>query len=214
VSTQKFKGSILTQGEVVSNMLGFYDAADAQAYNTGMKWYENAHLAAMEMAFGYGFTLPQAVGVIAAFSPQCDWDNNLKYAEEFFKTGHAGRTGLQLKKAKEVSRLDSAIEIRKALSVSDGALKVKSFYDCILDPWSESVVIDRHAIACALQQPGTVGVLSVNVQSLTPAQYWFLNDAYVRAADMIGIRGNQMQGVTWESYRALRKLRQHKMQAA
>jgi len=213
--TQKFKGSYVELSQVVENVKQFYNAADTRAWNTGMAWYENAYLAAMEMGLGHGASIEQACGIIAAFSPQCDWDLNLQYAEQFLKTGTTGRTGAQLSKAREVLKLETAQDIRAALSTTDdGAPKVKAFFDCIYDPWCDSVVIDRHAIACGLQQPASVGVLAVNMQSITLAQYNFLARAYTKVADMVGIRPNQMQAICWESYRALRKLRHHKMQAA
>lgn len=213
--TQKFKGSIIESSWVVNNIMGFYDAATHEHYNNGMDWYENACKLGHAIAWEHGVLPVQAIGIIAAFSPQCDWDNNLKYAREFLRTGKTGRTQYQLSVANEVLKLETQKEIRKALSTTeDGAPKVRAFFDCIYDPYCDSVVVDRHAIACALQEPGSVNVLHVNVQKLTIAQYAFIAECYDKAACMIGIRPNQMQAITWESYRALRNLKQHSMFAA
>ena len=210
--TQKFKGSIVESKWVIDNIMGFYDAATAEHYNNGMQWYKNANQVAVDIACTYGKHVEQTVGIIAAFSPQCDWDNNLKYAETFLRTGTTGRTKYQLSIAEQVLKLETQEEIRKALSTTpDGAPKVRAFYDCILDPYCESVVVDRHAIACALQKPTTVGVLDVNVQRITPQQYAFIAYCYDEAARYIGILPNQIQAITWETYRSLRKLKQHSM---
>ena len=56
-------------------------AALADPANAGRGWYEAAHQAAVGMAERYGLTQVQAVGMIAAMSPQQEWGSNLATAD-------------------------------------------------------------------------------------------------------------------------------------
>lgn len=63
--------------EYVANILETYKQASPQEIADGLSWYSDAHDVARELAGD----VHVGAGVIAALSPQMQWDENIKLAE-------------------------------------------------------------------------------------------------------------------------------------
>jgi hypothetical protein len=63
------------------------DGGDHDAISA-IHWYLVAHEGAVQTAFTGGVSLRQGVGIVAALSPQMDWDSNIAIAKFYTKTLH------------------------------------------------------------------------------------------------------------------------------
>lgn len=68
------------------NILDVWDQATPGERQTGKDWYSNAHKIALAMAKKNGVSVREAAGVIAAYSPQTPWGQNLINANEVLRT--------------------------------------------------------------------------------------------------------------------------------
>lgn len=206
---QVFKGAELTRKVCVNAIVRFYEQASVSELQDGMNWYKEANVYARELAARFNITLPQSAGILAAFSPQASWIDNKRYAVSFLLNNYFTlRTQVQCDKARNILTLDSEDKIYHALATGDAAYKTKSFYLNILNPdLVTSCTIDRHAIAICLQRPNNVYALDASYSKLTKAQYLFFVDCYTLAAHKLGILPQQLQAITWVTYRRIRSLK-------
>ena len=109
----------------------------------GAGWYLSGRSVSADLATEFGYSVSQAVGVVAALSPQNGWGSNVVQAGEALSDGHAGNVG----------HYDDATD--KASAILSGALpedvlggrKVRSFYRNLLDPVRPGhVTVDRHMV--------------------------------------------------------------------
>jgi GNAT superfamily N-acetyltransferase len=63
------------------NLKALYNSVPPERREANMKWYDSANKLASNLAEKYGHSTKQAAGVIAAMSPQKDWDMNVGLAE-------------------------------------------------------------------------------------------------------------------------------------
>jgi hypothetical protein len=83
--------------------------------------------------------------------------------------------------------------------------KVRNFYNNIVDPNSKTpyVTADTHALSAALNGPISAkdaGGFGLFNGSLEPA-YALVKSAYIKAAQIAGIKPREMQSITWEAQR-------------
>jgi hypothetical protein len=188
MTTQKFKGHVLKQSEVVNNICKVYNDAPDKDFN----WYADANLFASQLADKHGCTWMQAAGIVAALSPQKSWDENKKLANDFLQTGKAGHTGTMIAKCKSILQVNDMESICEILN----GPKITSFFINIHFPDQRQVVtIDRHAQDIAFGQ-----VLDVS-RSMTPLQYQFFINCYLIAGQRLNVPGYQVQAVTWVHWR-------------
>lgn len=208
---QKFKGSVLTQKKCVNSILRFYALASMAENQDGLTWYAQAHDYSKELAARFGITIQQAVGLIAAFSPQAGWVENKRYAVSYLhKPNSRVRSQVQTDKANLILTLKTEGDIYNALSTRDAAYKTKAFFLNILNhDIPTDVTIDRHAIASCIQHPDNVSALDALYGNLTKAQYEFFQAAYITAAKQLDILPHQLQAIVWVTYRRIRKLTEH-----
>ena len=92
--------------------------------------------------------------------------------------------------------------------------KVRSFYNNILDPMAtaKDTTIDTHAVAAALLQPlsGKSKAVLQNFKDGGTSKsigvfgsYGVYHEAYVRAAEELGLLPRELQSITWEAVRGL-----------
>ncbi len=67
-------------GHVADNLRTLYKAVPEKMREANAKWYESANKIAGDIAEKHGLEKRQGAGVIAAMSPQMDWDNNVSLA--------------------------------------------------------------------------------------------------------------------------------------
>lgn len=173
-----------------ANVLAVWETATAAHRASGMEWYALAHRIAHDISGG---DVVRGAGVLAALSPQKEWNLNIRLAARAFETGVAtGNTGPCNDKANAI------LAGANPLDVMGNGLKTRNFYANILDPnCPEAVTIDRHAYDVALAERA-VGNKRYN---LTPTRYAAFTAAYVEAATSLDILPHQLQAVTWEAWR-------------
>lgn len=73
---QQFINIDPTYRQVARRIRNIYEATPDDIRHAGMHWYENVHDAAMKSAREHGRSTRQAAGVVAAVSPNMDWERN------------------------------------------------------------------------------------------------------------------------------------------
>lgn len=168
--------------DYAANVMMTYRRATAADILEGMTWYESAREIAREAE-----TVVKGAGIIAALSPRMPWHRNVSLAREAFQrdlTG--GALGASIVK---VNAIRAGIHPHAALGKG---LKTQSFFANILDPSNRLVVtVDTHAIKVA----------GLNRDSVTPRMYADIARGYMEAAAYVGILPQQIQAITWTTYR-------------
>ena len=195
----------------ISGMLMLASQADILS---GLDWYQRAYDLSVRFIHTYeGLTMGQAVGVIAALSPNNKWERNCVDAEAMIKTWAIGGDYNMIKvctfnpnKAKAIAILSLDMEsvdteaIPKILS----GQKVVAFYRSIMGD-KNAVCVDGHAYAIFIGER----VPTTKTPSITPKLFETIQRAYQlvakRSADLCGVEltPTQVQAVTWVTYRRL-----------
>lgn len=177
--------------EEIANRIG---PADSALMDEARGWYPAAHDTAASIADSSGGRIDQehAEAVIAALSPQMEWDANVNAAEkltDYVATGNAdGKTPEQAaldfieKQATDAAALDqgkmfqTADNVTKAMAIAMGGsiddnltgMKVRSFFNNIDDPNdTRDVTIDTHmAKVLTAVSPGLVKEGTTNGSAL------------------------------------------------
>lgn len=154
------------------------------------EWYDKAHDIANKLGGG---NIIKGAGVLAAMSPQKKWDLNQKLAQDMFKTGTAGQTGVQVAKARRIIDGEHPADVL-------GDLKEGHFFHNIFDPSDTShVTIDRHAHDIARREkwgnnPRGLGAVG---------RYNTFVDAYGAASQHLGIQvPSRLQAGVWAGQEA------------
>lgn len=167
-------------------MSEYLRATDAQ-YTEGMEWYDNAHNIALDIAKGDAW---KGAGVLAAYSINTKWNQNLKLAQTAFANGKAptNTLGYNWRTAQRI------LNGEHPLDVLNGP-KTRAFCSAIASPSTSTIAtIDRHAYNIAM------GTMDPN-PSFTKKVFNTISDAYVECAEMAGISVCQIQAITWVSFR-------------
>lgn len=209
MSKQIFKGELLTERKVVNSILRFHALASLDETIEGLDWYQSAHNYCKELAARYNVSVSQVAGIISAFSPQCGWQENKRFALSFLiNPNKVTRNEMQTTKARKILTLTSEADIYRSLSLNDAAWKTKAFFLNMLNPTVlTDVTIDRHAIAICIQHPNKTAALSDTYSKMTVTQYRFFERCYIAAAVKVGLLPQQLQAITWTVYRRIRDLR-------
>lgn len=177
------------KARMTRNITSVYRAATEGQKADGLLWYATANAIAAEL----DSDIDRAAGVLAALSPQTDWDRNVSLARTLYAEGslNGGGLGANLRRAEAVLASNWRDVFGK------DALKIRAFAACIADPQdTDAVCVDRHAVDIA---DGTVS--GKDAKSLTPKRYAEYADAYRRAARILGVSPATVQAVTWVVHR-------------
>jgi hypothetical protein len=181
---------------------------------SGLDWYKRAHKLGVRLIHAYdGLTLGQAVGVIAALSPNNKWARNCTDAEAMIKAWHAGADPLTVKvctfnpnKAKAAAILALTAEDLETDTIAEilNGRKVVAFYRSIMgDP--DAVCVDGHAYAVWIGER----IPTTQTPSIGVKLYADIARAYQlvakRSYELCGttLTPTQVQAVTWVTYRRL-----------
>ena len=194
-------------------MLQLASQADILA---GVDWYDRAHKLAVRLIHAYdGLTLGQAVGVIAALSPNNKWARNCTDAEAMIKARHMGADPLTVKVCTfnpNKAKAAAILALSDAETQGDADLiaqilkgrKVTAFYRSILgDP--DAVCVDGHAYAVWIGER----IPTTQTPSLGVKLYADIARAYQlvakRSYELCGVTlsPTQVQATTWVTYRRL-----------
>jgi hypothetical protein len=195
----------------ISGMLQL--ASEADIFE-GINWYQRAYDLALRFIHAYdGLTMGQAVGVIAALSPNNKWERNCIDAEAMIKTWHIQGDYNSVKVCTFGKNKQKAIEILSLESVDTEAIasilsgqKVVAFYRSIMGD-KNAVCVDGHAYAIFIGER----IPTTKTPSITPKLFETIQRAYQlvskRSVELCGVElsPTQVQAVTWVTYRRLIK---------
>lgn len=193
----KFKGTTIYRRRVINNILKIYND---ETFSFSLDWYRLASLDAQAVSLKYGVDYLQVCGVIAAYSPLKNWDENRRIAELYIATGVSKHTALCTGKARTI--LANTRTEAQILDILNGN-KIKNFFLNIAFPdRAAPVTIDRHAISICIGK----SMPNKFYTGVTDKTYSFLQSCYVDAASHLEARPSLVQSITWEKWRELKKL--------
>jgi hypothetical protein len=192
----------------IAAMLQLASQADLAA---GIEWYARAERLGHRLASQYGCTFEQAVGVIAALSPNNRWLRNCQDAEAMIQAWAVGADPATVRvctynanRAKACAILAMAEPTQDDIAAILNGRKVSAFFLSITGR-PDAVCVDGHAYAIWLGQR----VPTTKTPSLGVKLYAEIARAYVlvakRSAALCGeqLSPAQVQAVTWVTYRRL-----------
>lgn len=156
--------------------------ADADTMTSGLGWYQKAHEEAMVISQVFNKPLNIVIGVIAALSPRNKWAKNIENAWSLIEFP-----------SMEVSCCTFNPQKQKAIDIINGAPivetlrgeKTVNFYNNILYYSSSyAVTVDVWAFRSVGADP-------------TPKNFSLVEDAYIDAAEDLGLMPHQVQAVVW-----------------
>ena len=95
--------------------------------------------------------------------------------------------------------LDSDGELETICDILNGS-KIVNFFMNIVNPKSNGVTIDRHAVSLAVGRD-----LQGSSLQMSATQYQFFVNAYQIASKKVGLLPSQLQAVTWVEWRKFKK---------
>jgi hypothetical protein len=196
----KFKREQITQETVVENLLRWLENSNFSGFN----WYTDANIFAQELASRFNRPIFVVSGIISAFSPMKNWEENKRLASNFIRYGKAsGIYPENLRKAKAILKATNAEQVAQILN---GRKQIRFFWNIYKPDELTGVTIDRHALACCFQYDH-VEALEDNYSRMTENQYKFFEDCYIVVGDITGILPHRIQAILWEDYRNKRGLK-------
>ena len=185
----------------VRQILKVYRSATSDEIEFGMKWYAIAKRDATKIAKEFGISINTTVGVIAALSPNLGWNLNVRAARDLIGAFTSGRniddvivSAYPANKRKAWDMLEQKMVRKKALMAKLNGRKTTAFFANIIG--LDVVTVDGHAKNI---HDGLRRVLKNN--NVGVKEYRIIADAYYKAADTVGIKGYQMQAITWVAWR-------------
>lgn len=179
---------------LVNNLVAAYKLATSADRLDGANWYPAARAIVADWAGHYGLPPQTVANVIAAISPQIEWERNLIVANDvlnYLPPSVGGALPVNVAKAK-------VLRDSPTLTVSDifpTGLKVGSFA-ANLGGDNTLVTIDTHAAQVALNDP-----TFNDAWTFKPTGYTTFARAYADAAARLGIEAPAFQAILWVSWK-------------
>lgn len=171
-----------SRADIEQNLLNWYN----YDRTNGADWYDLAYEFCVRLSREYFINPVRIAGIVAALSPQKNWDINKRLTIDFLQTGRAGQYKLLVNKAKQI--LSAPIE-----DIPDilHGMKIRSFFLNIVG--SERVAtIDRHMISAAV---------GYSYGKITNKGYKYLESIIVHLAYIYQVEPKVFQAVVWNNYR-------------
>lgn len=180
----------MNDGASVDNILRVYSRATKQDIAQGTIWYRDAQRVATDIASG---DTEKGAGVIAALSPQQQWEINVRMARQAFMRrkarGHFKRNN---------DKANAIMRGAEPLSVLGGA-KVRAFYANIVNGGGDEVTVDRHSMAVAFSRVIDDDSRQRIIERV--ASYPQLVGLYREAARILAMSPAELQAITWLTWR-------------
>jgi hypothetical protein len=198
------------------NIVDHWNQTTPDHMQQGMNWYADAHHAASTIANDTGISTNQAAGLIANYSPQQHWAQNLRMAS---MAAHGNIVGGPKQPGQTEGFMASGAQAEAARRIMGGedyhnifaGQKISAFGHLIehgqdTDANDPKVVVDRHALGVAHGGYADDGVYNYSGVSSRPAVYNEISNQYKDAADQINQNGgyngqtvqpHQVQAATW-----------------
>lgn len=194
---------------MVENILRvYYEANDLEKLN-GRRWYRDARAITQQLALRYNVTVDQAAAVISILSPQNEWSRNVSDADTLLAEWNAGAGPDDFTVSTYTSNRRKAWHMLEERSdpfemFGKRAPKTRVFFKLLskAGPDYDDVVIDGHAysIAMGVRHP----LSSPDIPGLEYRdRYGLISAAYREAAKRVELRPEQMQAITWLTWKRL-----------
>ena len=194
------------------HILGMLALASAADIESGISWYQRAYELSVRLIHTYdGLRLGQAIGVIAALSPNNKWGRNCRDAETMIRLWHQGLDPRLAKVCTYNTNKDKAARILELESVDTEVIqeilsgqKVVAFYRCI-SGFQDTVCVDGHAFAVFMGER----IATTQTPKIGKALYAAITRSYILASERsiktcgVKLTPYQVQAVTWVTYRRL-----------
>ena len=176
----------LTLRQQVNRVEKWFVKATEEDILQGRCWYENANAWASSFE---GVSTEEVAHITAILSAQCDWETNKKNVSRFL-SGDMGSIFATKKQLRECA------DVLDGWRIPPKRRKTHAFANTIVNPQTqELVVIDRHAIKVAYDQVKSDPII------VTDKRYRDAEKAYLIVADRCDFLGNQIQAITWLTYK-------------
>lgn len=177
----------------VEHILATWTQASEEHIHAGFRWYQAAHDLAVDLD---PVNPRRAAGVIAALSPQTNWDRNAALARLAYAQGVAfGTLGSSVRAANRILAGEDPADVLRGP-------KVIAFFTLINDPSNTSaVVVDRHAIGVAVGARLSDRERNASYRLDRGGLYGRIADVYRAAADVLQVPPHAVQAVTWLVHR-------------
>jgi len=176
---------------LTTRILRVYDNSTDAMRIAGELWYQEANEECRTLALEFGIRHAQAIGIVAALSPNMRWERNVLAAREMLQGN------MRVTYPANVGKACGILADRDPMDVLGGN-KVRSFYQNILSGgYDEAVTVDGHAsnIARGIRQP-------IARTTVTNRQYGIIARAYRNAATRRNLTPPAMQATVWLAWRA------------
>lgn len=180
------------RSELTRNLLRVYKRRTIADSTAGATWYPNAHKIVCEWADTYGYSIATVAAVIAAISPQCEWNRNLVIADDLL-AGRPPSIGGALQSNIRKARIIRDNRLSDTREVFAHGPKVYHFARNLAGD-SSVVTVDTHAVQAALDN-----VLSTVTLRWTP--YLVFADCYARAAERVKVAPADFQAIIWHIWK-------------
>ncbi len=173
------------------NILKMLGMATEAEWNDGFTWYERAYAECVLISRETNVPVYSVIGVMAAMSPQKNWDENIRLTREscLLRRG-IGQVGRQCDKATRIIRGE---DWRSTLT----GPKERAFAECIRGSRSE-VVLDRHAYDVAVGEVTNDKARKVLSREDTREA---IAEVYREVAVGMNLLPHQVQAITWVVWR-------------
>lgn len=200
----------LTVGDMIENIQSWY-SGDTQETN----WYrDRAHTEALQaVENNNSLSLRQTCALIAVFSINSTWAQNIKTLHKFIKpdvlqhyttkddNGNYPKglhTTAVMNKARAVCALTSTATDEDFCKALGGSGKIQNFYLNILYPLtSDGVTLDRWALRVAFTHSEDSTPPTIAQATLSIKQYDIVAECYRQVARELGILPLSLQAATW-----------------
>ena len=179
-----------TTSTLVKHIVWAFNHATLEERAEGVEWYFEAHRIAADLAERHGISLKKASLVISALSPATDWEKNVVDAGNFIEDTNAVVSTYGNNKRIAARALAGEIE-------ELNGKKTRAFAKLIENPYSNEVVIDRHAISVALGHKSD----DAERRYYSSTGYAIMVAAYHAAAKKLNLKASELQAIVWVSYR-------------
>jgi hypothetical protein len=188
----------LNEKKIIRNILQWAKISEKN------EWYLDANFWCLANAIHYNLKDFQVAGIVSAFSPMKNWEENKRMAENFIKSGKTtGAYSQNIDKAKAILHSQNPENVAAILN---GQKQQRFFWNIYVPLQITGVTIDRHALACCFQSPSNAFALGEATSKMTSKQYQFFEQCYLKVAKKLNILPQDLQSMIWVKYREIREI--------
>lgn len=158
-----------------------------------------------DRASEYNATPATVAGVVAALSPGCPWKTNLRNAESVLWTVERGGGPADVRVSTYPRNRFKAFAVAwfSDPDLARTSQKTRAFVNNISDDAADDVTIDVHAYSVAVARRHMIKTMP----SIPAWRYDLIADAYRNVGARLGLRGREVQAITWVAWKRVHRIR-------